>query len=375
MEKRTNFLKELNMDFFENPPKSLKSKLTAFKFSFAKTPVVLSSPTLLVSNKTCAVDKQLLSSVIVGNYLILKDSVVRDIYNQKLSKTDYNKLLKNIAQLKENGYSLLVFPEKDYPVFGKVGMLSQEIANLLFDTGYDITFLSLVNTYFSMPIWSTTHRRCDTKCVKQNVIAHSRLEDLYQKEQLELFNRCMPSSATTYAEKNHLFMRSNQLAEKIERVVYCCPKCKTFFNVYSEFNCLKCRNCGSAVEFQNNGRIDFTKDIYSFDYLDEFMFEQLQNKNYQPSQRIIQYNNIKMLDASSKKEVWKNVTFLILFGELHITADGKTDKYFLSNIEDLELLPDNTLNISLKKEKLTFKGENGECFYFLLHLHKLLQFS
>lgn len=375
MEKNTNFLKTLNMDFFEYPQKSLKNKITAFKFSFAKVPIIVSSPVLLVSNKTCALDKQLLSTVIVGNYLILKDSVVRSIYNGTLSKTDYNSLLKNIETLKSNGYSLLIFPEKDYTVFGKTGALSQEISNLMYDTGYDITFLSLVNTYFSMPLWSTVHRRCDTKCVKQNTIAHSRLDDLYQKEQLELFNKCMPSSAATYAEKHHLLMRSNQLAEKIERVVYCCPRCKTLFSVYSEFNCLKCRNCGSAVEFQNDGKFEFTQDIYSFDNLDDFMFEQLQEKHFMSSQEIVRFNNVKMLDASAKKETWKNVSFAILFGELHIKTEDKTLKYFLSNIIDLELLPNNTLNVYLKKEKLTFKGENGECFYFLIHLHKLLQFS
>ena len=375
MEKHTNFLKSLNADFFENPPKSLKSKMTAFKFSFAKVPVVLNEPALLVSNKTCTVDKQLLSTVIVGNYLILKDSVVRSIYNQTLSKTDYNKLIKNIELLKTNNYSLLVFPEKDYPIFGTTSPLCQEISNFFYDTGYDITFLSLINTYFSQPIWASTHRRCDTKCLKQNTITHARLENLYQKEQLELFNKCMPSSAATYAEKNHLLMRSNQLAEKIEQVIYCCPRCKEFFSVYSEFNCLKCRNCGSAVEFQNNGRIDFTQDIYSFDYLDSFMFEQLQSKRYYASQEIVRFKDVKMLDSSAKKETWKPVEFAILFGEFHIKDSNKTHKYFLSSIEDIELLPDNILNITFKKEKLVFKGENGECFYFLLHLHKLLQIS
>ena len=82
-----------------------------------------------------------------------------------------------------------------------------------------------------------------------------------------------------------------------------------------------------------------------------------------------------MLDNTAKKETWKTVTFSILFGEFHVIDADKTDKYFLSNINDIELLPDNTLNVYFKKEKLTFKGENGECFYFLIHLHKLLQFS
>ena len=373
MENIKNFLKTLNFDYFELPPKKFKAMMTAFKFQLAKLPIVLESPMLLVSTKTCAVDKLLLANVIRGNYLILKDEVVRQINTKTISKKDYDNLLNNIKFLKSNGFSLLVFPEKNYSVFGEVSPLSLEITNFFYETEFDVTYLSPINTFFSLPIWAKTPRRCDTKIIKQNTITHSRLEQLYTQEQNELANKCMPSSASTYAERNKILLRSNQIADGIDRVIYACPRCKEMFSIYAEFNCLKCRNCGSAVEFSENGGIEFTRDIYSYDYLDEFLFNTLKSKKFNVGDTLVKYDNAKLFVTDTKKPVWTNCELTIKFGEIDYKIDGKTKKIFISAIEDLELLPNNELKVYLKKETLHFKGENNENFYILIHLRKLLQ--
>ena len=375
MENKKNFFKQINFDLFEMPPKKFKSMMTAFKFQLSKTPIVLESPSLLIANKTSSVDKLLIANLVRGDYVILKDEVVRKIHNKSLSNKDYELLIKNVKFLKNNGCSLLMFPEKDYSVFGEVSTLPLEITKFFYDTEFDITYLSLINTFYSFPIWAKEQRRCETKCIKQNTIPHSKLDELYSQEQNDLANKCMPSSAATYAEKNKIFLRSNVLAEGIDRVIYCCPRCKEMLSIYAEFNCIKCRNCGSAVEFSDNGNMEFTRDIYSFDYLDNFLFDTLKSQKFEIGQTLVKYDNAKQFVTDGKKQVWKNCEFTIKFGEIEYKTDSKTKKIFISSIDDIELLPNNELKLYIKKEILHFKGENSENFYILNHLHKLLQLS
>ena len=282
---------------------------------------------------------------------------------------------RNNSVLKNNNYSLLMFPEKDYSIFGEVAPLPLDITKFFYDTNFDITYLSLINTFYSLPIWAKEHRRCETKCIKQNTITHSKLDELYSQEQNDLANKCMPSSAAKYAEKNKILLRSNVLAEGIDRVIYCCPRCKEMLSIYAEFNCIKCRNCGSAVEFSNNGNIEFTRDIYSFNDLEDFLFNTLKSQKFEVGKTLIKYDNVKQLVTNGKKQLWKNCEFIIKFGEIEYKTDSKTKKLFISAIDDIELLPNNELKIYTKKETLHFKGENNENFYILVHLHKLLQLS
>lgn len=374
MEKNKQFLKNLNFEYFDNPPSKLKSLAVCFKFMMSKPAISCDKPTLFVCNKTTEFDRFFVTASISGNYLFLKDEVVKKLHSNSFSVKEYDDLLKNIKILHDNDWSLVVFPEKKYTIFGDAEKLPLQVTNFLFDTGYDLAFLYLVGTYFAKPIWAQSHRRCDTKCIKQTSFTHAKLEELIEREQNEILNKCMPSSASVYAEKNHVFIRSNKLAERIERIIYACPHCKEFFSVYSEFNCLKCRNCGSAVEFSNNGKIDFSRDIYSFDYLDEFLFGLLRKQPVDLSRQFVSYDGVGLLDESLKTPKFNYDTKMtVFFNEIHLTNQGKTKKYAIQNIDDIELLPNNVLKLYQKKEVVTLKGENAENFYIIIHLHKLLK--
>ena len=192
--KNKQFLKDLNFEYFDNPPNKLKSLAVCFKFMMSKPAISCDKPTLFVCNKITEFDRFFVTASVSGSYLFLKDEVIKKLHSNSFSVKEYDDLLKNIKMLNDNGWSLVVFPEKKYTIFGDAEKLPLQVTNFLFDTGYDLSFLYFVGTYFAKPIWAQTHRRCDTKCIKQTLFTHAKLEELKQMHALFCVSLCRKKS-------------------------------------------------------------------------------------------------------------------------------------------------------------------------------------
>lgn len=364
-----------NEKFFELPDNIIKSKLTAMKFDFIKNKINLVQPFLFICNKTTYFDKRLISNALKGNFVFLKDEVIQSIYDGTLSEDDRNELLKSFELLHDGLISVVVFPEKRLTIFGKTGYIPYEISNFLFDTKYDLKFMSLVGTYFAMPIWAKEVRRCETRFHQQFSIKHKTLEGLNPDKLNEAINAYMPSSATIYSNKYNPYIRSNTKAQDLETLIYCCPNCEKFFSLYSEFNCIKCRECGTAVEMSSNGTILLSKNITDLDSFADFQFNTLSNIFFDDKNPMIEYNSVKVWNKSKNDET----TFIgtapisIYCNRFIVKYPAKDVTYKLLDVSAIEFDRDNTVYIYFKnKSTLTLCGTKKENFYILFDLHKII---
>ena len=300
----------INEDYFEYPDGILKSKLTAKKFGYIKNKINIMHPFLFVCNKTTLFDKALISNTLKGHFVFLKDSVIQKLYDGTLDNEERNIILNSFATLKEALISVVVFPEKNITVYGKTGHVNEIVTSFLHETKFNIKFLSLVGTYFASPIWSKQFRHCETRFHNQFTFKYKNRDGLTNKEICEAFNNYMPSSATVYSYKYNPYIYSNAKADGLESIFYACPNCKKFFTIYSEFNCIKCNNCGTAIECSTNGTLSLSSNVTDFDSYADLQYDILKNQFFDDKKIMVSYPNIQVLRTleNDNKQVVEIVT-------------------------------------------------------------------
>lgn len=364
--------KIIDEEYFEMPPNRLKCKVVSFLRAFVPNNIELVNPHIVICNKTGMFDKILVTNLITSNFVFLKDSVIEKIYNDDFPSNKKKELLKNLNYLKNAFISVVIFPEFNYSIFGKSEELPQKITDFLCETNFDLKFLTLVGSYFNYPIWASKPRLSSINISQQFSINSKSLARLSLEEKNLAINNYMPSSATIYSSRFPIMIKSNNIAENIESIVYACPKCGTLFSVYSEYNYLKCRECGSAIEFAHNGQISLSSTIHTFDDFDEFLLNNLKNRSFS-IKPLITYNSVFLMTRllNGKIRELGQITFSIFANKIEIKTSNKTTTIKFSEIKNIKLIEENTIIIFTKKEEFVVRGINKENFYILFHLQKI----
>ena len=372
IEKKTKFV--IDSEFFAMPQNKFVSRLNAGKFPLEKQEIEVKTPCLFVCFNISKFDKFLISSTIASRFVFINEETSVAIFGGTLTKEKYSKLLKSIKELKENDYSVVLINGQFPSIFGNNQKFTPSTVKFLFDTELDLRFLTFPGEYFANPMWSSKFRRCRTFVSQQLTVAHRKMIGYSEKELFESLNDVVPSTATIYSYKYPTQIRSNVRASNLERILYCCPKCKAFFTLYSEFSCVKCVKCSAATELSSDGQILFSKNIQNFDQIDEFLFKTLTTKGFDIN-ALISYENIIIKDDINDKDKSSKRTTLEIFADKFVLTDPETKKqktYTFEEIQDIGLSFDNTLVVTLSKNKqVILKGEGSENLYIMKDLHKL----
>lgn len=365
----------VNLKYFDLPLGKLKSGYMSFKFGFLshKTESIL--PYVYLCNKTTVFDRYFIENYIDSAHVFLKDEVIQKIYDNTLLEDEKQELLENFAELKTALISVVIFPEKNITAFGDASGLPIKITNFIAKTNFDIRFLNLVGSYYSYPIWAHEFRRCNCAVKSQFMIKSSELEGRSQKDINYSINNYMPSSASIYSKNFDINIRSNKRAEGIEQIVYYCVKCKHLFSVYSEFNCLKCRNCGTAIEFSTDGDILLSSDINSLDDIKKIQFDALKHTEFTINP-LISFNDVKFLsfDIENRFKNIGNIDIDIFADKISFHKNDFNKEVNLNDAFSIDLLPENIISITLSNgERLGFKGEHKENFYILIDLFSIIK--
>ena len=363
-----------NLEYFENSISKLKTYFTLKKFDFAPIEVTSNSPCIYLSPKTSQIDKYLISKCIKDKFVFLRDEIIEKVSLGKLSQKEHEKLLNEIKTLSDENYSLSILYGSSPTIFGKNEKLSEALILFLRATKLDIKFLTFPGEYFAYPIWADEPRNTRIFACQQITIKQRFLEGFSKKEIIEQFSHSSPSSASTYLSKYPVSINSNKLASGLDRVVYACLHCKKLLSVYSEFSCLKCKECGMVAEFSPDGKILFSNNLSSFDDIENYQFKCL-TKNDLTINELKTYNNVtQIISEKCKKQIKLNV-ILQIYAENLVIKNSVTGKKISIKYEDIELFNlsyNNILKLKTKNAKeFCFIGNSNENFLIIRDLIKL----
>lgn len=375
--RNSKFIKSFwNEDFFEMPNNIISSSLISFKFNYSKNKINIVHPYIFLCNKTTEYDKKLISNTLKGMFVFLKDSVIQSIYENTIKDSEKEELIESLKILKDAYISVVVFPEKNVSTFGETGNIPLVISNFLRETTYDLKFISLVGTYFAKPVWSPNFRKCNTRFNQQFTVKFEDTTKLSNQEFNDVVNNYMPSSATIYSSKYNPHIKSNTKAQNLETLFYCCSNCKKFFTVFSEFDCIKCNDCGSAVECTTNGTFYLSKNVTDLVSYAEFQYDELSKMFFEENKLLIEYDNINVnLMLVSDTSSYNGLAAVSIYCNRFVVKYPARDvAYSLHDVDYVEYNRNNTLKVQFKdRSKIYLSGNNKENLYIIHDLHKFIE--
>lgn len=364
--------KYIDLEFFEYPTNHFKNKYYGLKYAMLPGYEQFLNPYIIICNKGSKLDKYFVSGRIISNFVFLKDDVVFKFYTNQIDEETKKLLLEDFKILKQANVSVVVFPEKDYQIFGKCSKICESLTEFLVETKFDIRFLNIIGSYFTYPVWSEIPRRYEIKFTQQFSLKNTQLNKLSKQDRNDAINNYLPSSADTYAYKFPAIIHSNKIAENFSTIVYFCPNCKKMFSLYSEFNCLKCNNCNTAIELNKYAQIDLCKKFNTYSDVDDFMFNSLKVQSF-TIKPLITYNKINVLIPMlvGKPHDIGEFSAKIYADKIVLTRYSLKYEIDLKNVIDTQLDYDNMLKITEKDRTLILKGNNKENLYIIHDLVKI----
>ena len=367
-------------EFFELPENRFILKINRKTTGLDDNKIEFESPCVIVSNHMSSLDKSFLSQIIVSPFVFLKQEILEEILLKELPLNKFKAIIKCFNELKRENYSVVIFNDSGISPFGETTLIPIELSDFIMNFKLNIHFINLYGSFFYFPVWADVKRDCLVKFIAKKVLQFEILKHKSNDEVNEEINSCLAFSASDQAYVFNMNIYSMDRAEFAERIVYVCPKCKNLFSIYSEHSCLKCSNCGSAIEFSKNGNISLSKEVRNFRELQENIYNVF--KKYDFNTKPLQiYENCLILKQNEKAKPKFEKVKLIIFAHKIILIESVKENKIESNIETvipiknlqkIAYIGQNIVKIWQKKQKpIILQGKGKENFYIIFDLIKV----
>lgn len=362
--------KFVDQKYFEYPKPKIKSFFVSKKIHYIKQQIINKNPSIFVCSRFSEADYYLLNQTLVCDYVILKNDYVEQIYLGTLPENDKIMLMKQFNLFKFAMISVVIFPDLQQSIFGESQKLSTRITEFLYETKMNMQFISFTNSYFAKPIWANNTRKTGVYLNFKFKLSNSLLSTLSADERNKKINHCIPSSASVYAKKNNAYVRGKNLATGLDKLIFACPACGELFSIKSEFNQLRCAECGvpfemtSECDFYLNGKTVTFDDIKYF--LDSKTKILLENKKFSFRQENITLTTFLSGVAAEK---FDKLTLEYTHTRLKFGAIAFEKNIHIKDIITLEFLPKNIIKLTLKNNEV-YEISLGDNLYIIYSLIK-----
>jgi len=256
-----------------------------YKFK-AKKHKLSEGPHLILSNHQTTMDPFLLALSFKGPiyFMASEDLFVKGILSKiiqflvapipkKKSVSDARAIKKSLRLIKE-GANICIFPEGNRTYSGRQCYIDPAIAKLILFLKIPVIFYNIKGGYGTSPRWANNIRRGK---MSGKVVYELSPKAIAKLSEEEVYNLVLEKLNVIEAPSKIAF-KSRKRAEKLERVLYICPKCGHINTLYSKNKYVKCTECDLAAEYTEY--LDF-KGV-KFNTVDDwYRYQEEYIKNYQ----------------------------------------------------------------------------------------------
>jgi len=166
--------------------------------------------------------------------------------------------VKSIFHVRNRGDVVGVFPEGKRCWDGKTEEILYPTAKVLKSMGVPVVSFLLHGAYLSHPRWALTPRRGKIQVNYGILFTPEELKTLSADEIYERMCAALKTNEFRWQEERMIPFVGKRLAERLERVLFLCPKCGQVGRLYSKGDTLTCLACGETVTYNQYGY--FEKD-------------------------------------------------------------------------------------------------------------------
>ena len=308
----------------------------------------------------------------------LSDALTAPIRQKPTPQTWSQSAVQQIKQVMEEGGSVCLFPcgEPNYTHTPKP--VSKQTVPLIRALGVPVILYTLHGGVSALPRWGDGRRkgpfigRCERTLTPEQYAAMSDAE----------LHALLTRTLCVNDKPLGLTYCSNHRAERLERVLYVCPRCREHSGLYTQGNHVSCRACGMTANYTEAGNLVFLNCETPITTLEQWM-------DYQAS-----WLRNRLNDLSGDIYTDAGVTILSvdrepadepLFGTLYMTreklllrfedgeAGTRTVGFALDSVAMLTPCGKTKLSLTTADGTWEIAGSSGFCAYKYAQLFKALR--
>lgn len=166
--------------------------------------------------------------------------------------------VKSIFHVRNRGDVVGIFPEGKRCWDGKTEEILYPTAKVLKSLGVPVVAFQVNGAYLSHPRWAVTSRKGKIQINYGILFTPEQLKTLSADEIYEKMCAALRTNEYSWQEERMIPFVGKRLAERLERVLFLCPKCGQVGRLYSKGDTLTCLACGETVTYNQYGY--FEKD-------------------------------------------------------------------------------------------------------------------
>lgn len=192
--------------------------------------------------------------------------------------------IRAVREAVKNGSIIGIFPEGKRNWDGRTLPLLKPTAKLIKSLNIPVVSLLFKGAYLAMPRWASNSRKGRLEMNFSIVLRPQEIELLSVDEIFTKITGSLMYDEYEFQRKHMNPYTGRNLAEKLERFLFCCPNCKSIGDLTSNGDLFCCANCGYSVSynrygfFETDGRkiyFDNPRDwnLWQLEYMDSVIAE------------------------------------------------------------------------------------------------------
>lgn len=243
----------------------------------------LKAPYLVLANHASVVD----IVFTLGAFLPQRLNIVtsKDLFTWKLFKPFIDKLgcipksqlsidimaIKTMKAALEQGRCVALYSEGRTSLDGKeLHYVPDNIGKLVKMLDAPVAFSHLLGAYLTKPRFFKGLRFGKIKLTAKVLLTVEEVRSLSVKEISDRIREALKFNDHIYQRENKIKFRTNHMADRLNYILYKCPKCGAEYEMESTKTQLICKACGNTVTYTQYGELIPDEGSVSFDRVDQW---------------------------------------------------------------------------------------------------------
>ena len=157
--------------------------------------------------------------------------------------------MRQILRVIQNGGNICLMPEGMSSITGMAQPVIPGSAKLLKKLGVPVYFSKISGGYLTYTKHDLAQRKGRIDVVVDRMFTAEQLKEMTVEQIEDTMNRLLAHDDYIWNKKEQVrFNGKGQMANKLDTLLYMCPKCGTLYDMECSGNTMKCRACGNTVE-------------------------------------------------------------------------------------------------------------------------------
>jgi len=161
--------------------------------------------------------------------------------------------IKNMLAVINSGGAVAMFPSGNRSFFGTESTIVAGIGKLAKKFNVPLVLVQLRGGFFTKPRWKAKTNKGKMIGAVSRVVSPQEMEAMTPAEIDEIIFKELHFNDFEYNRNAKIIFRGKYRAEYLESVLFYCPECNDFGDLYSQGNEFFCRTCGARVRINETG--------------------------------------------------------------------------------------------------------------------------